>query len=193
MKKKLLYIAAILICLSLITGGTFAYFTASDTVRNVITTGNITGTVHVVEQQLVNGTLQPYPNQPIQVMPSTTVSKIVSVKSDGSPVWVRMSYTVTVYDTQGKEMEVPADELAKVVVIESDTANWTCKDGWWYYNTAIKSGETTKPLFEEVEFSGPHMDNKYQLCTVVVDVTAQAVQQANNGTTVLEALGWPAN
>ena len=191
MKKKLLYIAAILICLSLITGGTFAYFTASDTVRNVITSGGVE--VAVVEQQLVNGTLQPYPNQPIQVMPATTVSKIVSVRSADQAVWVRMNYTLTVYDAQGKEMEVPADELAKVVVIESDTANWTCKDGWWYYNTAIKSGETTKPLFEEVEFSGPHMDNKYQLCTVVVDVTAQAVQQANNGTTVLEALGWPAN
>lgn len=191
MKKKILYIAAIVICLSLITGGTYAYFTTSDTARNVITSGGIE--VKVVEQQLVNGTLQPYPSQPIPVMPATTVSKIVSVQSTEQAAWVRMNYTLTVYDADGKKMEIPADELAKVIVIASDTANWTLKDGWWYYNTAVKGGETTKPLFEEVEFSGPHMDNKYQLCTVVIDVTAQAVQQANNGATVWEALGWPAN
>ena len=191
MKKKVLYIAIVVICLALITGGTYAYFTTSDTARNVITSGGIE--VKVVEQQLVNGTLQPYPSQPIPVMPATTVSKIVSVQSTKQAAWVRMNYTLTVYDADGKKMDIPADELAKVIVIASDTANWTLKDGWWYYNTAVKGGETTKPLFEEVEFSGPHMDNKYHLCTVVIDVTAQAVQQANNGVTVWEALGWPAN
>ena len=191
MKKKILYIAAIVICLSLITGGTYAYFTTSDTARNVITSGGIE--VNVVEQQLVNGTLQPYPNQPIQVMPATTVSKIVSVQSTEQAAWVRMNFTLTVYDAEGKEMEIPADELAEVIVIDPDATNWTQKDGWWYYNTAIASGETTKPLFDEVVFSGPYMDNKYQRCTVVIDVTAQAVQQANNGATVWEALGWPTN
>jgi len=191
MKKKILYIAAIVICQSLITGGTYAYFTTSDTARNVITSGGIE--VKVVEQQLVNGTLQPYPSQPIPVMPATTVSKIVSVQSSEQAAWLRMNFTLTVYDAEGKEMEIPADELEKVIVIEVDATNWTLKDGWWYYNTAVKGGETTKPLFEEVEFSGPHMDNKYQLCTVVIDVTAQAVQQANNGATVWKALGWPAN
>ena len=189
MKKKILFIAAIVICLSLITGGTYAYFTTSDTARNVITSGGIE--VKVVEQQLVNGTLQPYPSQPIPVMPATTVSKIVSVQSTEQAAWVRMNYTLTVYDTDGKKMEIPADELAKVIVIESDTTNWTLKDGWWYCNTAVKGGEMTKPLFEKVAFSGPNMDNKYQGCTVVIDVIAQAVQKANNGATVLEALGWP--
>ena len=190
MKKKFFYIAVIVICLSLITGGTYAYFTTSDTARNVITSGGVE--VQVVEQQLVNGALQPYPSQPIKIMPATTVSKIVSVQSTEQAAWVRMNYTLTVYDADGKKMDISADELAKVIVITPDATNWTQKDGWWYYNTAVKGGETTKPLFEEVAFSGPHMDNKYQLCTVVIDVTAQAVQQANNGATVLEAAGWPA-
>ena len=189
MKKKILYIAAILICLSIITSGTYAYYTAADTARNVITSGGVD--VKVIEQQLVNGTLQPYPSQPITVMPATTVSKIVSVQGTDQPVWVRMNYTLTVYGPDGKEMEIPADELAKVIAIDPDTTSWTEKDGWWYYNAAVKTGEVTKPLFEEVAFSGPHMDNKYQLCTVVVNVTAQAVQKANNGATVWDALGWP--
>lgn len=189
MKKKILYIAAIFVCLSIITGGTYAYYTTSDTARNVITSGGIE--VNVVEQQLVNGTLQPYPSQPIPVMPATTVSKIVSAQSTEQAAWVRMNYTVTVYDADGNKMEVPADELARVIVIDPDTTNWILKDGWWYCKTAIKSGETTSPLFEEVVFSGPNMDNKYQNCTVEIVVTAQGVQHANNGSSVMDALGWP--
>lgn len=191
MKKKILYIAAIIICLSLITGGTYAYYTTSDTARNVITSGGVD--IAVVEQQLVNGVLQPYPNQPIQVMPATTVSKIVSVRSTEQAAWVRMNFTLTVYDAEGNVMDVSDQELARVIGIQTDSSRWTQKSGWWYYNTAIKSGETTAPLFEEVVFSGPHMDNKYQQSTVVIDVNAQAVQKANNGKTVWEAQGWPAN
>lgn len=191
MKKKILYIAAIIICLSILTSGTLAYFTAEDTARNVITSGSVD--INVVERQLVNGTLQSYPSQPIPVMPATTVSKIVAVHSTEQAAWVRMNYTITVYDAEGKEMKIPADELVKVIVIEPDSANWTLKNGWWYYNAAVKSGEITKPLFEQVSFSGPDMDNKYQLCTVVIDVTAQGVQQANNGSSVMEAAGWPEN
>ena len=190
MKKKMLYIAAILICLSIIAGGTLAYFTSQDTARNVITSGGMELQV-IEQQQLVNGTLQPYPDEPIQVMPATTVSKIVSARNTRQPAWIRMNYSLTVYDAAGKAMEIPAEELSKVIRIDGCGDNWMEKDGWWYYNSAIKSGETTQPLFEEVKFSGPHMDNKYQSCTLVIDVTAQAVQQANNGTTVWEAQGWP--
>lgn len=190
MKKKILYIAAIIICLSIITGGTFAFYTTSDTARNVITTDGVE--VTVVEQQMVNGTLQPYPNAPIPVMPSTTVSKIVSVESSGEPVWVRMNYSVTVFDSKGKEMDVPADELAKVIIIEPDGAGWSYSGGWWYYESALKAGDRTQALFDEVRFAGAEMDNKYQACTVYVDVTAQAVQQKHNGESVMEALGWPA-
>lgn len=191
MKKKLIYIAIVVICLSLITGGTLAYYTASDTARNVITSGGVE--VKVVEQQLVNGALQPWSNQTIPVMPATTVSKIVSVQSMDEAAWVRARYTITVYDADGKEMEIPAEELNQVIIIAPDAENWTQKNGWWYYRAAIASGENTRPLFEEVAFSGPNMDNKYQFCTVVIEVTAQAVQKANNGSSATEALGWPAN
>ena len=191
MKKKLLYIAAILICLSIITGGSYAYYTATGTVRNVIAFGDID--VTVVEQQMVGGALQPYPSQPIKVMPATKVSKIVSVHNQEQAAWTRVKYTLTVLDSAGKALDISADELERTISIIPDTGNWTWKDGWWYYNTAIKSGETSNPLFEEVVFSGANMDNKYQNCTVVVDVTAQAVQQANNGESVWEAIGWPEN
>ena len=191
MKKRILACAVVAICLSVLASTTLAYFTDMGTARNVITSGGIS--IKVVEQQMVNGTLQPYPSEPIPVMPATTVSKIVSVQNLEQTAWIRVRYAITVYDANGKALNIPVEELNQVIVVAPNTTEWTLKDGWWYYNAAIASDETTKPLFEEVAFSGPNMDNKYQLCTVVIDVTAQAVQKANNGTTVWEALGWPEN
>lgn len=189
MKKKLLYIACIVICLSLITGGTLAYYTATDTARNVITSGGVG--VEVMEYQQVGDTWQTYPSQPIAVMPATTVSKIVCACATQQPAWVRMRYSLTVYDADGKKMDISDEELSKVILITPDSTNWTLKDGWWYYGSALKTSQLSKPLFEEVKFSGPDMGNKYQNCTVVVDVITQAVQQANNGNSVMEAIGWP--
>lgn len=188
MRKKVLYIAAMVICLTIITSGTLAYFTAEDTARNVITSGGVE--VSVVEQQLVDGVLEPYPDQPVPAMPGKTVSKIVSVQSTQQPAWIRMAYTVVFYNAAGEKMEISAEERNKVIVIEPDTTAWTQEDGWWYYHDAAGFGETTSPLFEEISFSGPEMDNKYQNCTVEIFVTAQAVQQANNGVSAVEAVGW---
>ncbi|MBR2949864.1 MAG: SipW-dependent-type signal peptide-containing protein [Lachnospiraceae bacterium] len=185
MKKRIFYIAAILICLSLTTGGTLAYFNTTETATNVITTGGVSIDV------LVNGSLESDSDEPIPVMPATEVDRSITVRSNKQAAWIRVNYTLTVYDAENKKMEIPADELKKVIVITPDNTNWTQKDGWWYYNTAVKNGETTAPLFEKIAFSGPDMDNKYQLCTLVVDINAQAVQQANNKTSATEALGWP--
>ena len=191
MKKRIFALAVVLTCLSILASTTLAYFTDIGTARNVITSGGIG--IQVIEQQLVGGTLQPWPETPVPVMPGTAVSKIASAKNLEQPAWIRMNYTVTVYDSAGKTIEVSAEELAKVIVIDANDDAWTQKDGWWYYKAAVNTGETTAPLFEEVVFSGPHMDNKYQLCTVVIDVNAQAVQGVHNGDTVMDAQGWPKN
>ena len=191
MKKRIFALAIVMTCLSILASTTLAYFTDIGTARNVITSGGIG--IQVIEQQLVDGTLQPWPETPVPVMPGTAVSKIAKVKNLEEPAWIRLNYTVTVYDASGKVMDVPADELAKVILIEPDSAAWTQKDGWWYYKTAVNTGETAAPLFEEVVFSGPYMDNKYQLSTVVIDVNAQAVQKVHNGDTVMDAQGWPKN
>lgn len=188
MKKKIFIIAAVIICLSLITGGTLAYFTAEDTARNVITSGKIE--VELVEQQLVRDSLQPYPSQPITVMPNVTVSKIVSAKSLYEPAWVRMQYVITVVDAAGEEMEISEEEMTKLFQITPDAESWTHKDGWWYYTAPLEGEQTSKPLFEQIHFAA-EMGNEYQGTTVYVDVKLEAVQAANNGATVMEAAGWP--
>lgn len=190
MKKKVIVIVAILLCLTAAVGGTLAYYTVVGTARNVITTGGIG--VEVVEQQLVNGEPRPYPPEPIQVVPGISVSKIVSARSLEQPAWVRMSYTATLLGPDGKALSIAPAELAKLVIITPDSSSWTEKDGWWYYKDALAAGELSAPLFESVSFSGPDMGNEYQNCTLIVNVTAQAVQKANNGESVMAAAGWPA-
>lgn len=189
MKKRFAYCAMLCILLSLVMGSTLAYFTAEDTARNVITSGGID--VQVVEKQLVGGALENYPDTPVSIMPGSAVSKIVSVKNLDGPAWVRMAYTVTIRDASGNVVELSAQQRDQIITIDTDTANWTYKDGWWYCNKALATGEETKPLFTQVVFSGSEMGNAYQNCTVMIDVTAQAVQKAHNGNTVMDAAGWP--
>ena len=189
MKQRLACCAMLCILLSLVVNSTLAYFTAEDTARNVITSGGID--VQVVEKQLVGGALENYPDTPVSIMPGSAVSKIVSVKNLDGPAWVRMAYTVTIRDANGKTVGLSAQQRDQIITIDTDPANWTYKSGWWYCKKALATGEESKPLFTEVTFSGSEMGNAYQNCTVMIDVTAQAVQKAHNGNTVMDAAGWP--
>ena len=189
MKKRFAYCAILCIMLSLVMNSTLAYFTAENTARNVITSGAVV--VEVVEKQLVGDALESYPETPISIMPGSQVSKIVSAKNLDEPAWVRMAYTVTIRDANGSIIELSAEQRDHIITIDTDTANWTYKDGWWYYNKTLTTGEETKPLFTQVVFSGPEMGNAYQNCTIMIDVTAQAVQKVHNGETVMDAAGWP--
>lgn len=190
MKKKIFVVAVLLICLSLIGYSSLAYFTTEDTARNVITAGAVE--VKVVEmQQLVDGTLQPYPAQPISVMPGTTVSKIVTLRSEDAAVFARAKLELTVLDGQGEKMALTQQELAKVIQLSAPGEGWTQKDGWWYYTDMLAGGASTTAFLESVSFSAENMTNEYQNCKVLIDITAQAVQAANNGTNAMEAMGWP--
>lgn len=189
MKRKVLFIAAVLIALSLIASGTFAFFTVEDTARNVVTSGGVS--VTLLEQRRVESGLEPYPNAPIAVMPNTTVSKIVSVRGEDAAAWVRARYVVTACDAQGEPMTLSPEELARAVVIEPEGKSWAWRDGWWYCAEAVACGEETAPLFEAVTFSGENMGNEFQGATVTVELYVQAVQAANNGETAFDAIGWP--
>ena len=72
-----------------------------------------------------------------------------------------------------------------------NTEDWTLgEDGYLYYNEALKPDEVTAPIFTTVTFS-KKMGNEYRDVKVNVDVAAEAVQTANNGTSAMDAQGWP--
>ena len=190
-KKRILAMAIVAICLSVLASATLAYFTDTGVARNVITTGKIVASV--VEQQMQNGELVPYPDEKIRVMPGATVSKIAmtQVAEGSSPAWIRMGIDVVIKDADQNIMPHTREQLDALITIETDESCWTERDGWYYYSDAIANGALTAPLFREVTFSGPNMRNEYQNATIEIVVVTQAVQKANNGASAMEAEGWP--
>ena len=193
MKKKLLILAMLVICATSIASGTLAYFTAEETAHNVITSSGVD--IKIEEWQETYEGLIPYPKEkPIQVMPNTKVSKIVTVKNVDADSFIRVGYEIILKDNEGNVMNISPETLASIVSVSLNEEEWLRKEGddnWWYYNKNVSGGEVTEPLFTEVVFDGPNMTNEYQNCMVDVIVYAQAVQTANNGDSVMEAEGWP--
>ena len=121
------------------------------------------------------------------VLPGMDISKIVQVKNTGGQAaWVRVSADKDIQLAEGVDGEVDLSLLS----YDLNTAFWTEKDGFYYYNTILQPNEVTEPLFTKVIFSAT-MSNMYQNSKAVINVTAQATQVANNGTCALDAAGWP--
>ena len=137
----------------------------------------------------------PYPDDPINVMPGVTVSKIATIKNLEAEAYIRAKFEVVITRADGSVMELSPETLASIISLTMNGEDWLRKDGdgqWWYYADAVASGASTEAFFTEVVFDGPNMTNEYQNCTVEVIVSAQAVQTANNGDSAIEAAGWPA-
>lgn len=181
MKRKLLILSVLVICVATLAAGTLAYFTSEGTAHNVITTGGVEITL---QEWADEGKTKPFEDL-TGIMPGMTVTKIAEIKNTGaSEAWVRVKVEKNI--RLAGEGEVNPD----LVELALDTANWTEKDGYYYYNKALKPGEVTAPVFSAVTFNAS-MGNEYQNATATVDVYAQAVQTANNGETALNAQGWP--
>lgn len=187
MKRRIFILATLLVCLALAATGTLAYFNADAQVHHVITSGNIA--IDLIEQkQLADGSLVPY-TDPVDVMPGTDVSKIVTVQNTGvSDAWIRVAVdSAVMFQTPANTAPQEGD-----IVLDFDTENWTLKDGYYYYTRPVTASSITAPLFTTVSFS-PQMGNIYQDSKLDIIIQAQGVQAANNGSNVLEAAGWPSS
>ena len=184
-KKKIIAMMALVIVIAILGTGTLAYFTTKAVVHNVITSGAVGITLK--ETMLdENGNEVTYENPEDNKMPGDSISKIVRVQNDDEPAWIRIRVT--------KLVNEKADAKNAITInynLGTAPTQWTQKDGWFYYNKPLAKGESTDPLFKFVDFDGKKMDNDYQNATIEINVEAQAVQSANNGTKVLEATGWP--
>ena len=189
-KKKLFSLAVIVICLSIIGGGTLAYFTDSTTAHNVITTGNI-------DIEIIETTDGENPFVDVTgVMPGMEVDKIVQVSNEGAnDAWVRLKVDKQITLANGTVNEEDENLIIRYNLGDAPE-QWTYaqdnenQNYYYYYNSLLKPGQKTTPLFKDVLFD-KKMGNEYQNSTAQVYVFAQATQGDNNGKTVLEADGWP--
>lgn len=187
MRSKIVLVCALILCIGVSVFSTVAFFTAEDTARNVITAGSLD--IEVIEEQKnEEGELVPYPEEPIQVLPGAQVSKIVSIKNNDAEAYVRVKLDIAVKDSEGNAIDSDA-----AILTVSSNEEWLANeenDGWLYYNSTVKTGELTLPVIDGVEFL-PEMGDEFQGATVEINVTAEAVQVANNGDDVFLAQGWP--
>ena len=186
MKKKIFLSAVLTICVAIAATGTLAFFTAEDTAHNVITSGYVDIELEEwSELPLEDGDGVPFEDV-AGVMPGAEISKIVTVKNIGdADAYIRVEVDLDVILADN----VIGTPNLSLVHIDYNTHDWTEKDGYWYYNEVLSTDEITSPLFTTVKFD-ESMGNMYQNSIAYVDVSAQAVQVANNGDTVMDANGW---
>ena len=184
MKKKIAAAALIVSMLSISAMGTLAYFTDTGIAHNVITSGKVDITLIDDTEEIG----KPFPVGGItNVMPGTSVSKIVGVKNEevSADAWVRL--LVNTEFVENLDEKVVSMDLSEKWTKSNETVTINGKEYDAYtYNEVLAPNTSTEPLFEEVKFA-PNMGNEYQKSTLHIDVIAQAVQADNNpGIT-----GWP--
>ncbi len=185
MKRKLLFLASAVICLSIAATGTLAYFTGEYRQTNVITTGSVD---IALQEWGDEEETEPFVD-PSGVMPGTDVTKIPEVVNTGSSAaWIRVKVEKKIL-TGGKE-EAPAEEVEKLIGLDINTEDWTYQDGYYYYKSELEPKASTTPVFTKVSIS-KDMDNAFKNAQIKVDVAAEAVQVANNGESAVTAAGWP--
>ena len=194
MKGKMLAMAAALLCMVTVIGGTAAYHTYPDVAHNVITTEGVD--IELRETMLEKGPggasrEVPFPGRIENVMPHSSASKIVRVENKtGTDAWLRARLIITVTGKDGQQLPLDEGDVQLVTPAGADEL-WEKEPGseWYYYTKPLAGDAVTEPLLREVAFA-PQMGNAYQESTVTVRVEAEAVQLANNGTTVYEARPW---
>ncbi len=189
-KKQIFAISLLTACAAIAASGSLAYFNASETAHNVITSSS-------VDIRLEEWRENPDPTgddwipfvDVTGVVPGTEVSKIVTVRNTGdATAWIRVKTDLDITFADG----ITGTPDLSLIDLNYNNEDWTAKDGYWYYNTPVAPGGVTEPLFTTVAFD-ISMGNQYQNSTAEIDVSAQAVQTANNGTASTDAQGWPAD
>lgn len=191
MKRKLLIGSILVILLASLTAGTWAYFSGNAITHNIITSGN----VHIRVEEWADKEKTEYFKDLSGIMPGTSVIKVPEVVNTGTgTAWIRARVEVTILGSDKEKL--PNEKNGKQLVTFALLHNgWIDgKDGYYYYEKSVASGDRTEPIFDTVSFDAA-MDNAYQNCTAKVTIYAQAVQTANNpipaGKTVANIKGWP--
>lgn len=181
-KLRLTVIALCAIVVTMFSQGTFAFYSTTGTATNVVTSGDIRLIIH---ETTGDGTA--FPEDGVYVIPGQIVSKRVAIENDCThPFYLRVKLVSGI-----DFVELSADECFDIDLNETE---WTLKeDGYIYYNKILMPGETTVPVFTQVEIVGSKVDNSYIGSTLSLTVNAYAVQSENNpAENPWDAAGWPA-
>ena len=180
-RAKLLLIALAAILVTVLTQPTLAYYTTIGKATNVVTSGDIQLMIH---EKTASGA--DFPAEGVYVIPGDIVSKQVSIENvGGHPFYLRLKLVSSVTNEA-----LEPDDCMK---LDINTQQWTYQDGFYYFNHILQPGESTLPLFTQVEIVGSKVDNSHIGEVLSLTVNAYAVQSENNPAEhPWDAAGWPA-
>ena len=180
-RSRLLLIAIAAILITVLTQPSLAFYTTIGKATNVVTSGNIQLQIH---EKTADGS--DFPAEGVYIVPGDIVSKRVSIENVCThPFYLR----VKLVSASTNAALTPEDCLK----MDIDTANWTYRDGFYYFNRILQPGETTPALFTQVEIVGSRVDQTHVGSMLSLTVNAYAVQSENNPADFpWDAAGWPA-
>ncbi|MBR3256937.1 hypothetical protein IKG02_01450 [Candidatus Saccharibacteria bacterium] len=172
--------------LLLATSGSVAYFVATNTAKNIVSTAK---NVNIELYELAGPSeIQPL-NDIENVIPGVTYSKIPYAENAGvKPVWLRAKLILK-RTQNGEETTLP--DPTSLLELGGLGENWTLSsNGFYYYTPSLSSGESSEPIFKTVKLK-EDMDEIYADATFSFTVKIEATQVKNNGSSALEA-SWTA-
>ena len=191
-KKLIITIFAMIVIVTSFIYGTVAYFTDSVTSSgSYIASGGAKAEISDFTYSPSEPSLPLPDGAMLEVLPGQAYAKSVTAENTGAyPIYVRgkTSCLITLSpENAGRESEIDYS----LVIADIDTENWIFRDGYYYYKKPLLRGETTPTLLSSVSFS-TDMSNMYKNGKVHFTVRLEIVQSNNNGATVFDAVGWPA-
>ncbi|MCR1899309.1 SipW-dependent-type signal peptide-containing protein [Irregularibacter muris] len=187
-RRSLLFTLSVVLCVALLLGVTYAYFTAkSDTKINTFTVSDGIS-IQLAEPKWDNRDYEGKEgNIPLadlgitkaqNIVPSRIIPKNPSVKnaSDSESVWlaIRLDYTIEGESSDYSQLDDFATiDFAGGVWEEKENSNKRV----FYYNTKVEPQDNTSELFSKVEISSN--TNANTLKPFDIKITAYAVQGEN--------------
>lgn len=164
-KKLIALVAAGVLVVGGIAGGTLAYFTDSKDASNVITMGEVT--IDLTEPSFPDDKIieNVKPNQKIAKDPTITLGE------DSNSAYVRATITMEGLDAKQQE-----EMLANIEINVGWYHNPT--DGYYYFNTALTKENPKVVLFNEVTIPET-WGNELSKRTFKINVNAEAIQADN--------------
>lgn len=171
MKKKKLFtlVAAVSLVAVIGVGSTLAYFTDSDSAKNVVTMGHVDITLTEPEfsKNEDNTISNVVPNQVITKDPTITVAE----DSESCYLRAKIDFSDDLTDMQAEEL------LAKIEIKDG----WVLStDGYYYYQNIVeKTAENKEVVFFDKVTIPELWGNEVADLTFEINVTAEAIQADN--------------
>ena len=173
---------------AVLIGGTYAWFTSTDTVENKFQTGSI---IEDLDKDGNGVEIWEEFEEPKNVVPGDTDTKLVQVQNTTTyDSFIRVRFEIkwdkdisNTIQLNGKEVELVQLNFENNLV-DDQTKNpdgkwYKAEDGWYYYMGKVAGGQFTNPLLESVTLS-TDTPNDYRGLKYTVNVIAESIQADND-------------